>query len=168
MRRFNRVSHYIAGLALLAILFMTVVDIVGRNAFRQPFRGTVELTSMILVVVVFLAVAHSEDMGDHITIDLVYERVGRRAKVILDIFADLFTVVVMALVSYRLYQFVLRNQQTGAETPVLDIPLWPFILVGSIGAAFYVIATVMRVVLRLKGAPVNAIDHHAPDAGVEV
>jgi TRAP-type C4-dicarboxylate transport system permease small subunit len=168
MRRFNRVSHYVAGLSLLAILFMTVVDIVGRNAFRAPFRGTVELTSMILVVVVFLAVAHSEDMGDHITIDLVYERVGRRAKVFLDIFSDLFTVVVMALVSYRLYHFVLRNQQTGAETPVLDIPLWPFVLVGSIGAAFYVIATVMRVVLRLKGAPVNAVDHHAPDAGVEV
>ena len=168
MRRFNRVSHYIAGLALLAILLMTVIDIVGRNAFRQPFRGTVELTSMILVVVVFLAVAHSEDMGDHITIDLIYERVGRRSRMILDVFSDLFTMVVIGLVSYQLYQFVLRNQRSGAETPVLDIPMWPFVLVASIGAALYLVSTVMRVVLRLRGARVNASDPHAPDAGVEV
>ncbi len=168
VRRFNRVTHHMSGLALVAILAMTIVDIVGRNAFRQPFRGTVELTSMILVVVVFMAVAHSEDMGDHITIDLVYERVGTGAKAVLDIFSDLFTLVVMALVSYRLAQFVIRNRASGAETPVLDIPLWPFVLVASIGAAFYVVSTVMRVVLRLKGEPVNAVDPHAPDAGVEV
>ncbi|HSM45788.1 MAG TPA: TRAP transporter small permease [Acidimicrobiia bacterium] len=168
MRLFNRVTHYISGIALVGILAMTIVDILGRNVFRQPFRGTVEMTSMILVVVVFMAVAHSEDVGDHITIDLIYERVGKGSKAFLDIFSDLFTVVVMALVSYRLYQFVIRNQASGAETPVLDFPLWPFVAVAAVGAALYVVSTVMRVVLRLMGEPVDAVDPHAPDAGVEV
>lgn len=169
MRAFNMATHYIAGAALLAILFLTVVDIVGRSGFQRPFPGTVELTSMILVVVVFLAVAHSEDMGDHITIDLIYERLGKRLRMVLDLFADLFTLVVVALLSYQLYQFVARNQATGAETPVLDLPVWPFVLVASIGAAFYVVSTVMRIVLRLKGAPVDADDPTRGEVGgVEV
>lgn len=169
VRAFNVATHYVAGAALLAILFLTIVDIVGRSGFRRPFPGTVELTSMILVVVVFLAVAYSEDMGDHITIDLVYERLGRRWKMVLDVFADLFTVVVVALLSYQLYQFVTRNQRSGAETPVLDLPVWPFVLVASIGAAFYLVSTVMRVVLRLKGAPVDAVDPtRGESGGVEV
>ncbi|HUG32749.1 MAG TPA: TRAP transporter small permease [Acidimicrobiia bacterium] len=169
IRRFNRMTHFVAGAALTGILALTVVDITGRSAFRRPFPGTVELTSMILVVVVFLAVAHSEDMGDHITIDLIYERVSKRWKVFLDIFSDLLTMVVVALLSYQLYQFVLRNQSSGAETPVLDLPMWPFVLVAAVGAAFYVVSTLMRVVLRLMGEPVNAVDPADGDSGgVEV
>lgn len=169
VRRFNVATHYVAGVALLAILFLTVVDIVGRSGFRRPFPGTVELTSMILVVVVFAAVAHSEDMGDHITIDLIYERVGDRFKMFLDVFADLLTVVVVGLLSYQLYQFVMRNQSSGAETPVLDLPVWPFVLVASIGAALYVLSTIMRVTLRFMGLPVDAVDPTQGDtSGVEV
>ena len=78
MRGFNTITHYLAGAGLMALLFLTVTDILGRSFFSRPVPGTVELTSMMLVFVVFLAVAHSEDMGDHITIDLIYERVGPR------------------------------------------------------------------------------------------
>jgi TRAP-type C4-dicarboxylate transport system permease small subunit len=169
IRRFNTVTHYVAGLALLSILFLTVADITGRSAFRRPVPGTVELTGMILVIVVFLSVARSEDMGDHITIDLIYERVGTRFKMFLDIFADALTIVVVALLSYQLYQFVLRNQSSGAETPVLDIPVWPFVLVAAVGSALYVVSTVMRLVLRFMGEPVDA-DEPADSgmSGIEV
>lgn len=123
---------------------------------------------MILVIVVFLAVAHSEDMGDHITIDLIYERVGKGWKRVLDVFSDVLTLVVVTLLSYQLYQFVIRNQNSGAETPVLDLPVWPFVAVASFGAAFYVISTLMRIVLRLKGLPVDAGDTGDVSGGVEV
>jgi TRAP-type C4-dicarboxylate transport system permease small subunit len=157
-RRFNKVMHYLASAALLGFLFLTVADIIGRSAFRRPVPGTVEVTSLALVVVVYLALAHSEDMGDHITIDLIYERVGRRAKFFLDIISDLLTVVIMALISFQLYHFGLRNLVSGAETPVRDWPFWPFVFLASFGAALYALSTVMRVVLRLFGAPVNAPD----------
>lgn len=157
-----------AGATLLAILFLTVADITGRSGFRRPVPGTVELTSMLLVVVVFLAVARSEDMGDHITIDLVYERVGKRFKLFLDLFADVLTVLIVSLLSYQLYQFVLRNQSSGAETPVLDLPVWPFVLVAAIGSAFYVISTVMRLTLRIMGGPVDAEEIGGDSGGVEV
>lgn len=169
VRRFNKWTHYISGAALLTILFLTVADITGRNVLNNPVSGTVEVTSMLLVVVVFLAVARSEDMGDHITIDLIYERVGERAKKLLDIFSDALTVVIVGLISYQLYQFSLRNQASGAETPVLDWPLWPFVLVGSAGAALYALSTIMRMVLRAIGEPVNATDRAEGDSGgVEV
>lgn len=161
-------THYVAGAALLGILFLTVADIIGRSALRRPVPGTVEMTGMILVVVVFMAVAHSEDMGDHITIDLLYERAGNRLRLFLDVFADLLTIAVVGLLSYQLYQFTLRNQASGAETPVLDLPVWPFVLVAAVGSAFYLLSSVMRLTLRLMGRPVDAVDPHDPDAGVEV
>jgi TRAP-type C4-dicarboxylate transport system permease small subunit len=157
--------HYVAGGALLVILFLTVADITGRSAFNSPVSGTVEVTSMLLVVVVFLAVAHSEDMGDHITIDLIYERMGKRTRLFLDLFSDLLTIVLLALIAYQLYQFGLRTMDSGAETPVLDWPQWPFVFIASFGAALYTLSTVMRLVLRLKGEPVNAVDTTTGDSG---
>jgi TRAP-type C4-dicarboxylate transport system permease small subunit len=162
--------HYLAGVGLLAILAMTIVDIIGRSAFKTPLPGTVEVTSMLLVFVVFLAVAHSEDMGDHITIDLIYERVGKGAKRFLDVFSDLLTIAVMSLMAFQLYHFGFRNLDSGAETPVLDWPVWPFVFVASFGAGLYALSTVLRLILRLRGEPVNVVEEGADDAtgGVEV
>jgi len=164
-RRFNKGLHFVSGAALLGFLFLTVADITGRTMFNRPVRGTVEITSLALVVVVFLALAHSEDMGDHITIDLIYERVGTRARFFLDIVSDVLTIVIVALMSFQLYHFGLRNLDSGAETPVRDWPFWPFVFVASLGAALYASSTVIRVVLRLSGAPVNALDPTQDELG---
>ena len=51
LRLINRWLHFVAGLLLLVIMLMTVVDVIGRTAFNSPFRGTVELTQMAMVVV---------------------------------------------------------------------------------------------------------------------
>ena len=168
VRGFNTVTHSLAGVGLMALLFLTVSDILGRFLLSRPVPGTVEVTSVLLVVVVFLAVAHSEDMGDHITIDLIYERVGPRWRMVMDLFADIFSIVVIALLSYQLYQFVLRNQASGAETPVLDLPIWPFVLVAAFGSALYAVSTIIRMTLRIMGLPVDAVDPSGPDGGVEV
>lgn len=157
--------HFAAGAALIGILALTVADITGRTVFNHPVAGTVEITQMALVIVVFLAIAHSEDMGDHITIDLIYERVGKRFKKVLDVFADLITFAVMALMSLQLFKFGLRNMDSGAETPVLQWPLGPFVMVAAFGAALYTISTVMRLVLRLMGESANATDPTDGEAG---
>ena len=161
--------HWAAGIALLVILALTVADITGRSAFNSPVPGTVEVTSMLLVVVVFFAVAHSEDMGDHITIDLIYERLGDRARFVLDTLADLFGIAVLALMSFQLYHFALRNVDSGAETPVLDWPIWPFVVVAALGALGYMAATSMRLILRFMGEPVTVVDPtEGAEGGIEV
>jgi len=169
LRRFNKWLHYVAGAALVGILALTVTDITGRSAFNSPVSGTVEVTSMVLVVVVFMAVAHSEGMGDHITIDLIYERVGARWKRFLDVFSDVLTIVIVALIAFQLYHFGLRNIASGAETPVLDWPMWPFVFIASGGAALYTLSTLMRLVLRLIGERVDAADETTDaSGGIEV
>lgn len=161
--------HWVAGAALVAILTLTVFDIIGRSAFSRPVPGTVEVTSMALVVVVFLAVAHSEDSGDHITIDLIYERIGEKARLVFDVFADLFGIAVLSLMAYRLYQFAFRNIDSGAETPVLEWPVWPFVVVAALGALGYAAATIMKLILRLMGLPFEIIDpRDEVSGGIEV
>jgi TRAP-type transport system small permease protein len=165
IRRLNLYMHYVAGVALLAIFLLTVADITGRSAFNSPVRGTIEVTSLILVVLVFLGLAHSEDLGDHVTVDLIYVRLGERTKKVVDVFVDLLSIVVLGLLAYRLYQFGFRQIASGAHTPVLRWPVWPFVFVASFGTLLYTASTLMKLILRFKGLPVEAHDPAATEGG---
>ncbi len=161
--------HYVAGLALVFLLALTVSDITGRTGFNNPVPGTVEVTSLVLVVVVFLGLAHSEDMGDHISVDLLYVRVGTRFKAVLDVFADIVSLAVIGLMAYQLYRFTLRQQDSGAESPVLEWPVWPFVVIAALGALGYAVAIAFKLVLRAMGEPTGAEpDLMGESSGVEI
>ncbi len=169
VRRFNKLMHYVAGLALVVLLALTVSDITGRSGFDNPVPGTVEVTSLVLVVVVFLGLAHSEDLGDHISVDLLYVRVGKRFKAVLDVIADLISLAVIGLMSYQLYRFALRQQDAGAESPVLEWPVWPFVLVAALGALGYTISIGFKLILRAMGEPTGAEpDLMGESSGIEI
>jgi TRAP-type C4-dicarboxylate transport system permease small subunit len=155
-RRFNRWMHYVAGVGLTAMLAVQVANIIGRKGFQFPILGTVEMTRMLLAVVVFLGLAYSEDLGDHITIDLIYVRVGPRARVALDLFSNVFSIAIVGLVSWQLFRYVLFTRRSGEDTGTLDWPIWPFVLVAAIGSALYALATVSKLVLRALGEPTDA------------
>lgn len=155
-RRFNRWMHYVAGAGLLVMLTVQVANIIGRKGFQYPILGTVELTRMLLAVVVFLGLAYSEDLGDHITIDLLYVRLGRGMKTVFNVFADLVSIAVVGLMSWQLFGFGMFTRGTGEETGTLDWPIWPFVLVAAIGSGLYALAIGSKLVLRMLGEPTEA------------
>lgn len=152
-RSLNNVMHYVAGLTLLGLLVLTVTDIVGRAFFNNPVSGTVEVTAAVLVVIVYLGLAHSEDLGDHISVDILYVRVSARTKALMNLFARLLSVVVLVLVTWQLIHFALRQRAGGLETPVLEWPLWPFAVISAFGAALYALAVLNKLVLTALGLP---------------
>ena len=154
-RLFNRGMHHVAGIALITMLAIQVVNIVGRKGFQFPILGTVEITQMLLAVVVFLGLAYSEDLGDHITIDLIHVRLGPRMKAVFDVFSNLVSMVVVGLMSWRLFEFASFTRLTGEDTGILDWPLWVFVVVTAVGAALYALAVAVKFVLRALGEPVE-------------
>ncbi len=156
LRSFDTWMHWVAGGALLIMLALTIADIAGRTLFNNPVPGTVEVTALILVVVVFLALAHSEDLGDHITIDLIYVRVGLRTQTAMNLFARVLSLFVIGFMAFQIYHFALRQRNGGFESPVLEWPIWPFVLVAAFGAALYTLAIGAKLVLMALNEPVEA------------
>lgn len=155
-RPFNRWMYYVAGTGLLAMLAIQVANIIGRKGFQFPILGTVEMTRMLLAVVVFLGLAYSEDLGDHITIDLIYVRLGPRMRTAFDVIANLVTIAIVGLISWQLFNFALFTRASGEDTGILDMPIWPFVFVAAFGSALYMLATCSKLVLRALGEPTEA------------
>ena len=59
----------LAGLALLAIMLLTFLDVSGRKLLSQSITGSLELTELLMVVVIFGALPLVSLKGEHVVFD---------------------------------------------------------------------------------------------------
>lgn len=151
IRRVNRWMHYAAGALLLGVMLVTVIDVAGRSLFNAPFGGTVELTEMAMVAIVYLGFGHAQHEDDHVSVDILYVKLRRQAQLVVTVFTALFGMVVIGLLTWNLYAFARTLDGGGYTTAVLKIPQGPVALIGVGGAAMFVLALASTAVLALRG-----------------
>jgi TRAP-type C4-dicarboxylate transport system permease small subunit len=151
VRTFNRIVHYGAGLALLALLVLTIANIIGRDVFNSPVEGTVEVTPLLLVMVIYLGFAHAQHLGDHISVDLMYAHLGPRSQKASSVFSYIFTVVILVLLTRQLWRYAGVQERGGYTTASLEWEIHWFVRVATVGAALLLVATVVEIVAEVLG-----------------
>ena len=85
-RRCAQACADVAGATLVVLMLITVTDIVARRVGIASVRGIVEISTMAVVLIAFLALANSFILGGHIVVDLatghLSERTNRRIDAI--------------------------------------------------------------------------------------
>jgi TRAP-type C4-dicarboxylate transport system permease small subunit len=150
VRAVNRWLHLAAGLLLLLVMLVTIVDIVGRTLFDSPFRGTVELTEMAMVAIVYLGLGYAAHEGDHISVDLVDSQIGPRMQLALAVFTGVFGAAVIGLLTWNLARFAARLDAGGFTTAVLEIPQGTVAQIAVVGGGMLVLALVGTAALALR------------------
>ncbi|NDL55579.1 TRAP transporter small permease subunit [Phytoactinopolyspora mesophila] len=148
--RVNTVLHLVAGVVMVALLLWTVGDIVGRAVFSHPLRGTIEMTELAVVVLVYLGLALTEDRDRHITVDLLYVRLGATGQLVLRVFAGVVAFVVVSVMTWRLWQYAEQLDAGGFTTGILRIPLYPVALLAVLGSSAFALAILSKTILAVK------------------
>ena len=123
---------------LLALLVMTVADVFMRYVFNSPIRGSYELTQIMIPFLVYLACAHAHDSGDHVVVDIIYEKLPFIAKWVISMISHLLYLALMCILSWRLFELSAGVRSTGAFTSQLEIPTWPIMFFGGVAILGYV------------------------------
>ena len=63
------VSGLLAGVALFAIMVLTFLDVGGRKLLDNSITGSLELTELLMVVVIFGALPLVSERGEHVVFD---------------------------------------------------------------------------------------------------
>jgi len=151
----NRLSYLLGTLGMVfifLIMVMTTADVTKRFTLGSSLGGSVEVSQMLLVGMVFLALAWAEVTNSHVRVDLIFERLPRKMKPSVNLFARLIcfaTVVflVYATILYAESQFI-KGEVIWAGT--FQIQLWPARFSIVLGLIVFCILILVKMVIEAK------------------
>ncbi len=155
-RRINRFvdqivlfTHYLGGIALAAMMFLTAFDVIGRFVFQQPIKGTQELSAVLLVLVVFLGAAYTTGQKEHVRIELLLMYLGPKTRFVLDLFSGLVSLTLVSGIAYQGLVHMWTQKERFLTTTLLKLPLWPFSLLLSIGTLLLIVVLLREIASQL-------------------
>lgn len=143
----ENVLSVIAALTLLALMFLGSIDVVGRYLFNRPITGALEMSSIMMGGMVFLAWAYTMAKRAHITVDIFFAMYPSRLRATLTFIMMLISVVLFALVVWQSTAIAISDWQSGKLVKIILIPIAPFKLLVPLGALFLGLECLIQMVL---------------------
>lgn len=134
-----------AAFLLFVLMALTVVDVIGRAAFRAPLSGAYDITKYSLGVLLFTALPAVTANDRHLTVDLFLHIIPRRAKRPLGFVSSLIACVVLSIFCWRLWLEGHSKAAYGDTMSTLGIPVAPFAYLLSILAAVSALIALFQV-----------------------
>ena len=123
VRLFDKITVIIAGTALLAMMTITLLDVMGRYFLNAPLGFAFEMTQIGMAVVVFCALPSVTLHGKHVTAGLFDSFFKGRWL----LYRDLLWLAVIAAtclaLAWKLSALAERFVRYGDRTSVLELPV---------------------------------------------
>lgn len=110
---------------LMAMMALTVVDVIGRYIFSAPLTGAGELTELLLAATIFLGLPAVSLNNEHVTVDLVTDRLAQRLQPWRKAAIGLVSALVLVVVAWRIWVYADQIAAYGGSTSSLRIPIAP-------------------------------------------
>ncbi len=129
VRFINTVEEWTLVLTLLALAFLTFIQVFSRYVLNFSFTWFEEVARYCGVFVTFLGAALGVKYGTHFSMDLIYERVNNdRFRHALKLIVALICGIVFVAVAYYGWEQTAKLHKFGAKTAVLQLPkYWAYI-----------------------------------------
>jgi len=106
---------------------LTFVDVVMRYVVNRPLRGSLEITELLLLVLIFAGLPLVTHANEHVTMDLIDRLLGERGRRLLGQLVELVCASLMFLLTWLMWIRAGRIAAYGDTTDVLRIVVGPFV-----------------------------------------
>lgn len=117
----------LSGLALFAIMALTFFDVLGRKFLSESIPGSLELTELLMVVVIFAALPLVSRLGEHVEFDSLDPYLPMWLRRVQQVLVQLVCAVALLGLAWLMWKTGGEFAQTGETTAQLKIPKAPFI-----------------------------------------
>ena len=138
----------VAGVALFAMMTLTFLDVVGRKLFDHSIVGSVELTEMMMLALIFAAMPLASLAGEHVVFDMLDGILPERVRHWQGIASNLICTVLVGVAAGFVFKRAMRTEAMGDTSAQLIIPIAPF---HYAAAALLLICALMHLYLALSG-----------------
>lgn len=145
----SRASQFVGGVALVAMMAVTVADVTLRNLVSVVVPGGMEMTGLLMILVALSALAVVELARAHIRVDVLLQLMPEYARLPTlagGLIVTLGAIVITATQVLRQTQYLSSN---AIVSGVLKVPEWPFVLCAAIFLALFGLALFANLVSTL-------------------
>lgn len=147
----------LAAVLTAAIMLSVVAGVIMRALFNAPMAWVIELSGAALLYITFLATAYLAKRNEHVRLEIIDEILPERAVRALDIFADLASLAVAAVLTYASAIITWNDFQSGIHTGgFFRVERWQVEVIIPVGSFLLVLQLVRMLVRRIRGRPVEA------------
>lgn len=138
----NRVLVSAASIALAAVMFLAVADMVLRRV-GITVAGSYEIIGWLSAGALALALGSVQQHRGHVAIDLLLTRLGRRPRALVDMLMSLLSLLLFASVTWYLGGYGRLLQQTESLSETLQVAVYPWVYVVACGTAGLALALLL-------------------------
>lgn len=158
MRVYKKMMDKLAWLEKFVLIIVSVIvtvitfaNVVSRYVFQASFSWSEELVINLFILMILLGCALCARDGSLISLSLIFDHVGVKAKKVISVLIALFCSTFYVVLFKTGVDKVITEMHNHKETFSLRWPQWVFTIFLPIGAAFLLIHTIEFLVAVLHG-----------------
>jgi TRAP-type C4-dicarboxylate transport system permease small subunit len=117
----------LAALALFAIMILTLVDVSGRKALSESVPGSLEMTELLMVVVIFAGMPLVSLAGEHVVFDSLDPWLPKWLRRAQGVLVDAVCALGLLGLAWLMWTMAAQMAGYGETTAQLKLPKAPFV-----------------------------------------
>ncbi len=160
----------LGSIGLMLSMLICVADVIGTNFFDWPVPGTLEITESTMVLIVFGALAYTQEKRGHIRVEILHGFMSPRIKSLMDAITHFLALVFFVLLGwYSIGELTYSWELKEATMGTIRFPLYPARTLLTIGVALLIVQLALDVIMDVgrvvrgegpPGAPAPADTAH--------
>ena len=153
LRAFNWVPRggiAVSSIMMLFLMFYISADVIARYFFNAPLAGTLEMSRLMLVAIVFLAIAFTQSQQGNVKIEFLLNRLSVRKQAAVSILYSLIGIAIFALMAKQGFVHALLDLRYGVTTDIIHFPLFPAKLLVPLGASLMILQLLVDIIRHIQ------------------
>jgi TRAP-type C4-dicarboxylate transport system permease small subunit len=142
----SRWMGYVSAAAIIILMLLVTVNVIGRYFFNSPITGAPEIACLLMIIVVFPALAWVALEGKHVRVDFIMDRFSPVVQAITDGIMLIISLGIYAIISWRSFLAAMKSTDVSS---LLSIPQAPFYWVMTVGWALFSISIVALIIKNI-------------------
>ncbi len=137
---------YVGMFTLFVMMTLTFIDVLLRYIFGFSIPGTVEITALMMVVVVFSSMSYTQWQNSHVTMDIVTSCLEITPRYMLSVATLFWTLITLGVACGAVMKYGIS---TTSNTALLRISYKPFIFFTAFGIGMVFLAVLYDLLHKL-------------------
>ena len=141
----SKVSFWLGAGLILPLVLYVFYGVIARYILRHALRGTIEIPSFMMLVIICASLSYVQMSGTNIRIDALFNRLPSRAQKVLNIIINILILIFTSFALWGCWNTTMSSLEDGLRSSTMEAPIFPFQLFMSLTFFFLFLQVIVQI-----------------------